>query len=195
MARPTDTFRWGDVSGTLVVPSNGKKDVGWAAGEKPPAQTMTYLQNGAGQWFAWLNTVLVDAKLHMLWDAGYTGVGTWTPGVNGTGATYVAASASSDQYGFSIPLFEGSKLKQVKFYYKRASGTLRFSVYKMDFTGTWSGSEILFTQVSSGTTETTETVNITDDTVSATEFFSCGVLAGGAGDRVYGVEVQYDLFS
>lgn len=53
-AKPTDKFRWGDVSGDIVVPTSGKKDVGWVADEEPPAQYMNYLQNGAGQWFSWL---------------------------------------------------------------------------------------------------------------------------------------------
>jgi hypothetical protein len=49
-AKPSDTFRWANVGGSIVVPPSGKKDVGHVTAERPPAQYENYLKNGAYQW-------------------------------------------------------------------------------------------------------------------------------------------------
>lgn len=54
-AKPTKLPRWGDVSGDIVEPSSGKKDVGWVDEEKPPAQFFNWLLDLIFQWTDYLN--------------------------------------------------------------------------------------------------------------------------------------------
>lgn len=53
-AKPSTTPRWADVGGAITVPSSGKQNVGWAAGERPPAQFLNWLFNLIYQWILYL---------------------------------------------------------------------------------------------------------------------------------------------
>lgn len=61
MAKPTKRPRWADSGGSIVEPSEGKKDLGWAAGDRPPAQTFNWLLNLTWQWFEWLDGFFTSA--------------------------------------------------------------------------------------------------------------------------------------
>jgi hypothetical protein len=54
-AKPGSVPRWANVGGAIVIPPDGKKDVGWVAGEKPPAQYLNWFQNLDFQWLDYLN--------------------------------------------------------------------------------------------------------------------------------------------
>lgn len=54
-AKPGTLPRWADVSGTIVEPPSGKKDVGWVGGEQPPAGWLNWLFNTIHLWASYLN--------------------------------------------------------------------------------------------------------------------------------------------
>lgn len=54
-SKPASVPRWANVGGDIVEPTSGKKDVGWAAAERPPNSYMNWLQNLAYQWLLYLN--------------------------------------------------------------------------------------------------------------------------------------------
>lgn len=63
MARPTDSPRWARTSGgtpsaLLTTPTILKLDTGFAAGEKPPAQTINYILDNHARWLAFLDLQL-----------------------------------------------------------------------------------------------------------------------------------------
>lgn len=60
MAKPTDVGRWGDVSAAIVVPSSGKKDVGWVPADRPAAQYRNYLDNIAWQWRQYVSDGILE---------------------------------------------------------------------------------------------------------------------------------------
>lgn len=54
--RPSGYPRWADTGATAITePPSGKKDVGWAVAEKPPAQFMNFLMNNYYQWILYLD--------------------------------------------------------------------------------------------------------------------------------------------
>jgi len=57
MAKPTKLPRWADAApaGAIVEPNEGKKDVGWKNGERPPNQFVNWWKNLAYQWTSWLD--------------------------------------------------------------------------------------------------------------------------------------------
>lgn len=54
-AKPSSLPRWADVGGAIVEPPDGKKDVGWVTGEKPPAQYFNWWKNLVYQWTDYLD--------------------------------------------------------------------------------------------------------------------------------------------
>lgn len=58
---PTNDFglpRWADQSETVVEPSSGQKDAGWASGERPPPGTLNWLHYLTYLWLALVDAVL-----------------------------------------------------------------------------------------------------------------------------------------
>jgi hypothetical protein len=56
VAKPTTLPRWATGGAAdIVEPSEGQKDLGWAVGDKPPAQFFNWLQRRTYDWMAWLN--------------------------------------------------------------------------------------------------------------------------------------------
>lgn len=67
--KPAKLPRWASTGGAaLVEPTNTKKDVGWAPGEKPPAEYVNWLLNNLYLWAAWLddfeNNIHIWAELN-----------------------------------------------------------------------------------------------------------------------------------
>lgn len=52
--KPATTPRWADVGGDIVEPATGKKDVGWAAGERPANSFFNWLLNLIYLWMLYL---------------------------------------------------------------------------------------------------------------------------------------------
>jgi len=63
IAKPTDLGRWSETTGDsgtpsgIVVPSSGKKDIGFAKGERPPRGYLNWLFNTAYEWFRWIDAI------------------------------------------------------------------------------------------------------------------------------------------
>ena len=60
--KPTDLARWADTGGAIVIPPSGKQNVGWVAGERPPAQFMNWLAHRNYLW----NEYLRDGNISSL---------------------------------------------------------------------------------------------------------------------------------
>jgi len=58
MAKPTKLPRWADAApaGAIVEPNEGKKDVGWKNGERPPSQFFNWWMSLVYQWTSWLDS-------------------------------------------------------------------------------------------------------------------------------------------
>lgn len=69
VSKPTDLARWADVGGTISVPAEGKKDIGWTTNEQPPSGVFNWLFNRAHQWFAYLDDLHSQT---MAWTAAHT---------------------------------------------------------------------------------------------------------------------------
>ncbi len=61
MAKPSAQPRWADVGGAISDPPSNKKDVGWAAGERPKAQFLNWWQNVVYQWTTYLSNLENEA--------------------------------------------------------------------------------------------------------------------------------------
>lgn len=89
--RPNDVPRWASDSGR-VEPPEGKKDIGWEDGEKPPAGFFNWLGGLVGDWLAWLKAVTVHRGDNLL---GVHGLRAGSDGVESAGpvlsADYVGA--------------------------------------------------------------------------------------------------------
>jgi hypothetical protein len=61
MAKPVSLPRWASTgSADVVEPTSGKKDVGFVAGERPPAQYFNWLFELIYDWFAFLDTLFTS---------------------------------------------------------------------------------------------------------------------------------------
>jgi hypothetical protein len=69
VTKPTVIPRWA-TGGTAAVtePAEGKKDTGWAVGEKPAAQYFNWLGKLTNDWLAWVND-LANQAMH--WTSGH----------------------------------------------------------------------------------------------------------------------------
>jgi hypothetical protein len=61
VTKPSTLPRWANVGGSVVEPTEGKKDVGWATQEKPPAQYWNWLLYTIYLWINWLNDITNQA--------------------------------------------------------------------------------------------------------------------------------------
>lgn len=73
MAKPTQLPRWAtDVAAPVTPePTEGKKDLGWAVSEKPPAQYFNWWMKLVYQWIVWVNDAAsgIAASVLMVRDA------------------------------------------------------------------------------------------------------------------------------
>ncbi len=119
MARPSAYPRWADVSGDIVEPTSGKKDVGWVAGEKPPAQYFNWILKNIYDW-----VVHFDRGSQVAWlPASMARVVNNTSGLTTAGAAVGAASRIQSTNGFAtgyeFPLHflrEGDRITAITLY-------------------------------------------------------------------------------
>lgn len=125
MPKPTSTPRWADVGGDIVEPSAGKKNVGWLADERPPAQYFNWLLNTIYLWCKWIDD------------------GVWTA-VSGafSGAISAASAAISGAITAATGVFSGA-VSVVGFtntgadYHGVRSSVLSLAVAGKAASGTW----------------------------------------------------------
>lgn len=66
-AKPSVIPTWA-TSGSITTPSAAKIAAGWVTAEKPPAQFLNWLSKNAGDWFTWLDdVVLSDSGTALVW--------------------------------------------------------------------------------------------------------------------------------
>jgi hypothetical protein len=75
MARPDELPRWADgVDALITEPSEGKKTIGWDAGERPPAQFFNWLLNRIYQWLVYADQVIPPIGSIIFWHKSLTGI-------------------------------------------------------------------------------------------------------------------------
>lgn len=79
--KPATLPRWANVGGAVVTPSSGKLDVGYVAGERPPAQYANFLQLWNYRWAEYLNDGALQGAHTFDSTVGITGLLTATGGV------------------------------------------------------------------------------------------------------------------
>lgn len=144
--RPSELPRWADVSGDIVDPANGKKDVGWVDDEEPANEYFNWYQNLVYQWMQYINyrstkTLLIpipffsgdiggDYAAPVYNILGGTGASTgnifWKCGTNGTAQAVVV-----------LPLTIGDRIQSldVRCVDNHASGQhISTSLYKAAYT-------------------------------------------------------------
>lgn len=93
MAKPTLKPSWmtGYVGVNAVEPTGGKKTAGWAADERPPAETWNWLQQNMSDWIDYVDSI--SGKIEALTIQYKAIVGTISAGSPATHATLAAALA------------------------------------------------------------------------------------------------------
>lgn len=73
MPKPLTLPRWAsDPAAPITEPAEGKKDLGFEVGERPPAQVLNWWFGLVSLWVAWLNDLLGEA---LTWTAAHTFAG------------------------------------------------------------------------------------------------------------------------
>ena len=118
--KPTDLARWADAGGaSLVEPSDGKKDVGWLAGERPAAQYKNWWQHTVHTWIKYLS------------DGVFTGAVQFVNGVT-NGLSIVTGNLTIVAGGIQMlgdldlegDIIHGERTKLVSLYSGAGNGTL-----------------------------------------------------------------------
>lgn len=110
--KPTSVPRWAD-SGSVLEPSEGKKDEGWVADEVPPAEWENWKGKLIGEWFKWIDERVVDT------DSG-NGWSILNP------ATEDVAFGLSNQSGPGMYPFLWTELEEIQFIGDGTDPTLTF---------------------------------------------------------------------
>ena len=206
MPKPTDLPRWANVSGDIVEPTEDKKDVGWIAGEKPPAQFWNWLQKNIYDWLSYFD----EAKELTLYFPAAMGQvsGTLADQIY-TGAhalpTNVGYTENDATFNFDIPLtpvlLPGDVITEITVY--GAEGNAGGEVYtaKVVSVATTGGPTQISTTKTSGTTGaetsigwTTSDTDFTPDGYTVGNNFlvlACSVASASGTDevRLYGAKV------
>lgn len=118
MAKPSSLPRWADtVTGDttrVVVPTSGKKDVGWAAAERPGGQHLNWLFNLVYQWIYWLtNEAIPDTET---WRIMPTGIapGTNTNWSSGGFGMVGSSAVGPTTHNVGLPARDGWRITQVR---------------------------------------------------------------------------------
>ena len=204
MAKPVDVPRWADVSGDIVVPIDGKKDVGWVEEERPPNSFVNWFWNLVFQWTDWLNDTFddsglskVERTLNLGATQGDAGLVSWALLVSqGASANAWVTPGLNDIVSFSIPLKIGDRIKSVSAFVRDTTGanTVGFELRKS--TSVNANTIVGARQTSAGDgTNQTLTVGSLTSVIADGEFYTATIQSDSATvttHHVYGVKVVYD---
>lgn len=98
--KPGSLPRWADVSGDIVEPTSGEKDVGWEPDTKPPAQYFNWWQNLVYQWMQYLNDGALSGNHSVAGTLSATGAASLgsTLGVTGLVTATAGLTAAANQH-------------------------------------------------------------------------------------------------
>ena len=121
--RPSEYPRWADVSGDIVDPPSGKKDVGWVDDEEPANEFFNWHQNNVYQWIQYFDTRYntYTVALEIPYFSGMVGgdyPGTIANivgdnGASGQGADYHGSGSQTGEVALTLPLGIGDQLQSV----------------------------------------------------------------------------------
>ena len=171
----------------IVEPTEAKKDVGFDASEKLPAQFVNWYLSDLEKW---LRQYIGARTLHLPAAAGVaddmtkldTGLWAWTPAVN-------------QEIAFALPVAVGETITSVRAWVKGGSGS-NLSAQLMKTVGTSAGASVTTAATTSGSGDQILTLNLFDgdsDTVGAAEWYSVLFTAGAvtADQKIYGIEAVF----
>lgn len=219
MAKPASVPRWANVGAAVVEPSSGKKDVGWVAGERPPAQYQNWLQLWTYNWCEWLNSTMESEAFTWtgahIFSAAVTlpantlvnhgdrvltqhlldgEFGDWVLGTFAGGGLSIE-STTNQAIKRSIRLHEGDKITSVSF------GLSGDGVADLDVTISLQKADGSATIINPGGTPTTftnpgafsvQTINVTDTTLAANESILVSFVPSAAGIELGCMNTTYD---
>jgi len=120
MAKPT-LPRWADVSGDIVEPISGKKDVGWVEEERPPNSYVNWFWNKVYEWAKWLDDNFTDdaqpkpEQEHLRaishFERALDGQG-WDKSISGDAPFMQNADATAEPAIMPIDLMVGERIKE-----------------------------------------------------------------------------------
>jgi hypothetical protein len=115
--RPSTDPRWADVGADIVEPTSGKKDIGWEAAEKPPAQYFNWFMNLVYQW----QQFFAEDELHLPPSLAVLDVS--ASAGNGTHAGYILQSDNGGDCFFEFPIVlpPGFVINAITVYMKEAN--------------------------------------------------------------------------
>lgn len=123
--KPTVLPRWADVSGDIVEPTSGKKDVGWVPDEEPPAQYMNWLQYYTYLWTEYLSDGVFGGNSTFLNNLDVNGdltvIGTFSA-AEITGTTFVATNEGDIRHAAV------EHILPIHFFYNASVGGLAYNV-------------------------------------------------------------------
>lgn len=215
-AKPSSVPRWADVGGAIVEPSSGKKDIGWAAGERPPAQFFNWLLNLIYQWILYLSDGALDGNHSINGNLAVTGAITYTAvrtrpihpsqfeSAELTGAqtwAYVAVTSGglvgshlvsvtgTIETQASIPVDSGDRIHNVGVILDRTN-TVTINVCQQPFAG--GARTVLATQAVSATSgrQTVVLSGINHDCTNSSWYFIEIVSSDVSGDTIFGAYVD-----
>jgi len=193
MAKPTTLPEWATGATGIAEttePSAGKKADGWADAELPPHNFFNWLFNVIYTWFVWLSAQLREEE-QLIVDVmgGFASVATpvlqWDAVL---GVVDVVAAGAGNEWQFGLPLNAGNYVTAVDFFYKRAGGTLTFSLLSMV---NGAPAVVASGTISTGTAATTFTLPV-NAALAPSKLYRLAFLSGAAGDILIGAVVRYN---
>lgn len=208
--KPTNTPRWANSGGAIVEPSSGKKDVGFVAGERPPAQFLNWLLNLLYLWVAWLNDIVAPgsgSEALSISSAGtlaadgkhgdrllvvHAAAGNGTNAGISAGNGYMAATGAGEWW-LPIPIRVGDRIKTLNLWANDSIvGGQTVTVELVRFSSTGTRTSIAGPSPSSGAWAATAILSSLNHTVLTDNVYYARIAYSSSGLRFAGIQVTYD---
>ena len=208
--KPADLPRWADGgSADVVEPSSGKKDIGWVAGEKLPAQFFNWILEKIYDWMVYLDDGIIQHAAKIKQVSSMEGIapsgGTnWVlsqtnSGGAGNGSKWITPTAAGVIVSFPIKLEAGQRLLKVRAFIQDTTGGSTIDMKVWENSNVDGNVQVGSTQTSAGdASQQTLELDLTggsEHTIADDRFYTINLRtsSGTAGTHeIYGLEIEYD---
>lgn len=206
MAQPTTTPRWSDdgaatPNANVVEPTELRKDAGWAAADRAPAQYFNWLLYWIIAWILWFKE-RVGAGTNVTLQIGAGQFLEDTSSAWGfDGVAWVTSDTTGDVVSCTVTLPRGARVKGVRVFLQHAVATAgllqaRLKVYNMSTGDTPTSLSDLTNSAASTGFQQLALTTLVEHTLADNEKFVVSINTAGASgtDRnVFGLEFDYDI--